>query len=71
MKLIVIKKKNLQKASLVLHAFVSAKGMYINLIPVRDKVGRGEGFFIKEQWEKSLLSLGTENSHGYLLRCCK
>ena len=71
MKLIVILKKNLQKASLVLHAFVSTKGMYINLIPVRDKVGRGGGFFIKEQWEKSLLSVGPENSHGYLLRCCK
>ena len=33
--------------------------------------GEGGGFFIKEQWEKSLLSLGPENSHGYLLRCCK
>ena len=31
----------------------------------------GGGFFIKEQWEKSLLSVGPENSHGYLLRCCK
>lgn len=44
MKLIVIKKKNCKKASLVVHAFVSAKGMYINLIPygTRDK-GEGEG----------------------------
>ena len=32
MKLIAIKKKTCKKASLVLQAFVSAKGMYINLI---------------------------------------
>ena len=44
MKLIVIKKKNCKKVSLVVNAFVSAKGMYINLIPygTRDK-GEGEG----------------------------
>ena len=69
MKLIVIKKKTCKKASLVLHALVSATRMYINLIPARDKWGGG-GFFIKEQWEKSLLSLGPENSNGYLLHCC-
>ena len=40
MKLIVIKKK-CKKASLVVHAFVGAKGMYINLIPATDKEGRG------------------------------
>ena len=67
MKLIVIKKKNCKKASLVVHAFVSAKGMYINLIP-RDKGQRGgERFFIKEQWEKSLLPLGPDSNNGYLL----
>ena len=68
MKLIVIIKKKL--------ASVSAMGMYINLyinlIPARDEgVGKGgRGVFIKEQWEKSLLSLGPENSTGYLLHCC-
>ena len=69
MKLIVIIKKKL--------ASVSAMGMYINLyinlIPARDEGGRekgGRGVFIKEQWEKSLLSLGPENSTGYLLHCC-
>ena len=68
MKLIVIKKKNCKKASLVVHAFVSAKGMYINLIPVWDKGQRGGGrFFIKEQWEKSLLPLGPDSNNGYLL----
>ena len=67
------KKKTFKKASLVVHDFVSAKGMYINFIPARDKGGGGErggGFFIKEQWEKSLLSLGLENSNGYFLHCC-
>ena len=38
MKLIVIK-KTCKKASLVLHALVSATGMYINLIPARGKGG--------------------------------
>ena len=41
MKLIVIKKKTCKKASLVLHALVSATRMYINLIPARDKWGGG------------------------------
>ena len=41
MKLIVIKKKSCKKASLVVHAFVSTMGMYINLI--RDKGQRGGG----------------------------
>ena len=68
---IVIKKKNLQKASLVVHAFVSAKGMYVDLLPTKDKGGRvGGGFFTKEQREKSLLSLRPESSSGYLLHCC-
>ena len=50
--LIVIKKKNLPKASLVAHAFVSAKGMYVNLQPTKDKGGKvGGGFFTKEQWD--------------------
>ena len=40
MKLIVIK-KTCKKASLVLHALVSATRMYINLIPARDKWGGG------------------------------
>ena len=47
--------------------------LYINLIPARDEGGGGKGgrgVFIKEQWEKSLLSLGPENSNGYLLHCC-
>ena len=53
MKLIVIK-RNLAKR----HLF-----MFINLIPAKDKGQRGgggerRGLFIKEQWEKSLLSLG-------------
>ena len=70
MKLIVIK-KTCKKASLAFHALVSATRMYINLIPTRDKWGGGGGgFSIKEQWEKSLLSLGPENSNGYLLHCC-
>ena len=42
MKLIVIKKKSCKKASLKVHAFVSATGMYINLIPARDKGTMGE-----------------------------
>ena len=68
MKLIVIK-KTCKKASLVLHALVSATGMYINLIPARGE-GGGGGFFIKKQRDKSLLSLGPENRSGYLLHCC-
>ena len=47
MKLIVIKKNTCKKASLVLHAFVSAMGMYmnlyINLIPAMGKGGGGGG----------------------------
>ena len=44
MKLIVIKKKkSCKKASLKVHAFVSATGMYINLIPAKDKGQRGRG----------------------------
>ena len=67
--MVIKKKKNpCRKASLVPHDFVSAKGMYINMIPARDR--RGGGFFIKEQWKKSLLSLGPENSNGYLSHCC-
>ena len=61
MKLIEIIKKKL--------ASVSAMGMYINLY-IRDEGGGRRGVFIKEQWEKSLLSLGPENSTGYLLDCC-
>ena len=53
MKLIVIKKK-CKKASLVVHAFVSAKGMYINLIP-RDKgqgtKGRGKVLYNRTMGE--------------------
>ena len=42
------KKKNLPKASLVAHAFVSAKWMYVNLQPTKDKGGKvGGGFFTK------------------------
>ena len=59
MKLIVILKKNLQKASLVLHAFVSTKGMYINLIPVRDKVGRGGGVLYKRTMGEIIVILRT------------
>ena len=70
MKLIVIKKKSCKKASLVVHAFVSTMGMYINLIRDKGQRGGGGGLFIKEQWEKSSLSLGPEHSDGYLLRCC-
>ena len=45
--------------------------MYINLIPVWDKGQRGGGrFFIKEQWEKSLLPLGPDSNNGYLLHWC-
>ena len=55
MKLMVIKKKSCKRASLKVHAFVSATGMYINLIPAKDKGqrggGGGRGLFIKEQWE--------------------
>ena len=51
----VIKKKSCKRASLKVHAFVSATGMYINLIPAKDKGqrggGGGRGLFIKEQWE--------------------
>ena len=59
MKLIVILKKNLQKASLVLHAFVSTKGMYINLIPVRDKVRRGGGVLYKRTMGEIIVILRT------------
>ena len=41
MKLIAIKKKTCKKASLVLQAFVSAMGMYINLIQGARGGGRG------------------------------
>ena len=71
MKLIVILKKTCKRHLLYfmpllvlrdVHKFDTRKG----------QGGEGEGgFFIKEQWEKSLLSVGPENSHGYLLRCCK
>ena len=66
------KKKSCKKASLKVHAFVSATGMYLNLIPAKDKGerGGGKGLFIKEQWGRLLLSLGPENSKGYLLHCC-
>ena len=37
------KKKTFKMASLVVHDFVSAKGMYINFIPARDKGGGGGG----------------------------
>lgn len=38
--------------------------MYINLIPVWDKGKRGGGrFFIKEQWEKSLLPLRPDSKN--------
>ena len=44
--------------------------MYINLLPT-EGVGEDRGkFLIKEQWEKSMLSLGAKNSNGYLLHCC-
>ena len=67
---IVIKKKNLQKPSLVVHAFVSAKGMYVNLLPTKDKGGRwGEGSLLKNKGDKLLLSLRPESSSGYLLHC--
>ena len=50
MKLIVIKKKkSCKKASLKVHAFVSATGMYINLIPAKDKGQRGGG-----GWERAV-----------------
>ena len=36
--------------------------------PLWDKGQRGGGrFFIKEQWEKSLLPLGPDSNNGYLL----
>ena len=35
------KKKSCKKASLKVHALVSATGMYINLIPAKDKGQRG------------------------------
>ena len=37
------KKKSCKKASLKVHAFVSATGMYINLVPAKDKGQRGGG----------------------------
>ena len=37
------KKKSCKKASLKVHAFVSATGMYLNLIPAKDKGERGGG----------------------------
>ena len=37
------KKKSCKKASLKVHALVSATGMYINLIPAKDKGQRGGG----------------------------
>ena len=43
------KKKPCKKASLVVHAFVGAKGMYINLIPATDKGGRGGGVLHKRK----------------------
>ena len=71
-------KKNLhQKASLVASGFVSSKGKFLGdvhwyAIHWRGVGGvRGGTFLIKEQWEKSLLSLGAKNSDGHLLHCCK
>ena len=57
MKLIVIK-KTCKKASLVLHALVSATRMYINLIPARDKWG-GEGVLHKRTMGEVIVILRT------------
>ena len=53
MKLIVIT-KTCKKASLVLHALVSATGMYIHLIPARGK-GGGGGRVIKKKTKGEII----------------
>ena len=47
--------------------------MYIGMLSIGEgRGGKGRGtFLIKEQWEKSLLSLGAKNSDEHLLHCCK
>ena len=62
---------NCQSLSLLVSAFLSAKGMYIYLLPTGGGGDWGRGtFFIKEQRDKILLSVGVKNSDGYLLHYC-
>ena len=51
------KKKPCKKASLVPHDFVSAKGMYINMIPARDR--RGGGVLYKRTMGEIIVILRT------------
>ena len=55
--MVIKKKKPCKKASLVPHAFVSAKGMYINMIPARDR--RGGGVLYKRTMEEIIVILRT------------
>ena len=64
------KKKTCTKVFLVVSAFFSAKECTLICYPKRGWGKIGGKFLIKEQWEKSLLSLGAKNSNGYLLYCC-
>ena len=60
MKLIAIKKKTCKKASLVLQAFVSAMGMYINLIQgARGGGGGGERGLHKRTMGEIIVILRT------------
>ena len=54
--MVIKKKKPCKKASLVPHAFVSAKGMYINMIPARD---RGGGVLYKRTMGEIIIILMT------------
>ena len=56
---------NCQSLSLLVSAFPSAKGMYIDLLPTGGGGGGvRETFFIKKQRDKILLSVGAKNSDG-------
>ena len=59
MKLIAIKKKTCKKASLVLQAFVSAMGMYINLIQGARGGGGGERGLHKRTMGEIIVILRT------------
>ena len=53
--MVIKKKKPCKKASLVPHAFVSAKGMCINMIPARD----GGGVLYKRTMGEIIVILRT------------
>lgn len=61
------KKKTCTKVFLVVSAFFSAKECTLICYPKRGWGKIGGKFLIKEQWEKSLLSLGTKNSSSCIV----